>query len=472
MIKIGITGHRNLLNPTQVACEVRLTLAYFKALYNHTEADQNLVCVSALASGADLIFAEEAINQHIPVTAMIPFALDEYKKDFKSEDLNRLNIILKHCSEVVVQNATVHTQDQRSEAYLENGKRVVDGSDLMVAVWNSKPADGAGGTGDIVEYAKTKGKPLYIIHAKRDDDAQVADAIKDRFNAMDAAAIVYKKYRFEPAWISGIIFGLVAVASFAIKQSYGRVLTRSQVFFLSSSEMGSLILSFVLLTKFARRWKNIFLLNRRNAEHLRTLIWYRDAGILIPELEYEDEQNLDQDIAALEKQINSTIQKADNLGNAKRLVWCLAQEQIDYHERVRIKPFQTRLDRMDFWLKTIKTIFFILSPLSFLVEAIEYYFPDNHFTENIPHSLLLLVALSLPSFYAALEGIKYFGEWKRNIVVSKKTVSELERVQQDILDCTTERELDIQTKRLREKLEIENIDWTVRYDEKEVGASP
>lgn len=473
MIKIGITGHRNLLYPNQVASEIRLSLEYFKALTNYTEENPTLVCISALASGADLLFAEEAIRQGIRLNAMIPFNLDEYKKDFTAADIKRLNNILEKSSSIIVQEATVQTQQQRNEAYLQNGKKLVDVSDAIIAVWNKKPAAGMGGTADIVTYAKSKDRQLYIIEAKRNDErnAFAGDVIQDKFDLLDKKAVTYKKHRFESAWISGIICGLLAVLSFAIKQSFIETLTTSVVFLLSVSEITFLFLSFILLTVFAKRWKNFFLLNRRNAEHLRTLLWYRNAGIPIPEIEFDDE-HLDKEILVIEKEMGNAIQKTGNLNNAKRMIWSLAQAQAEYHERVRIKPFEKKLKRMDVWLQIIKVIFFVVSPLSFIFDAIGYFYPGNNITRNIPHSLLLFVGLVLPSFYAALEGIKYFGEWKRNIAVSKKMVKELEKAKKRILDCSTENALATESRLLRETLENENIDWTARFDEKEVGAVP
>jgi len=35
------------------------------------------------------------------------------------------------------------------DAYMAAGRRVVDLSDVMIAVWNAKPAKGKGGTADI-----------------------------------------------------------------------------------------------------------------------------------------------------------------------------------------------------------------------------------------------------------------------------------------------------------------------------------
>lgn len=50
------------------------------------------------------------------------------------------------------------------ESYLAAGQKVVDLSNMMIAVWNGKPAAGLGGTADIVDYALQKKKQLYHIN--------------------------------------------------------------------------------------------------------------------------------------------------------------------------------------------------------------------------------------------------------------------------------------------------------------------
>jgi hypothetical protein len=39
----------------------------------------------------------------------------------------------------------------------------VNRSDRLLAVWDGKPAQGLGGTGDIVAYAKSRGLPTTVI---------------------------------------------------------------------------------------------------------------------------------------------------------------------------------------------------------------------------------------------------------------------------------------------------------------------
>src|SRR4029077_15421939 len=48
-------------------------------------------------------------------------------------------------------------------AYLECGILVVEEADLLVAVWDGKPARGVGGTADIVTIARNSIKPLILV---------------------------------------------------------------------------------------------------------------------------------------------------------------------------------------------------------------------------------------------------------------------------------------------------------------------
>jgi hypothetical protein len=42
---------------------------------------------------------------------------------------------------------------------------VVDNCDVFVAVWDGEGAQGQGGTGEIVERARSQGKPVVIVRA-------------------------------------------------------------------------------------------------------------------------------------------------------------------------------------------------------------------------------------------------------------------------------------------------------------------
>ena len=55
-------------------------------------------------------------------------------------------------------------QGSDEDCYLAAGHRVVELSDLMLAVWDGSPAKGKGGTADVVAYAVRRGVPLFHIN--------------------------------------------------------------------------------------------------------------------------------------------------------------------------------------------------------------------------------------------------------------------------------------------------------------------
>lgn len=50
------------------------------------------------------------------------------------------------------------------EAFYQAGRYIVDDCELMFFVWNGKPAQGRGGTADIVDYARRVGREFVWIN--------------------------------------------------------------------------------------------------------------------------------------------------------------------------------------------------------------------------------------------------------------------------------------------------------------------
>ena len=57
----------------------------------------------------------------------------------------------------------------RTDAYLDCGMETVNGSDVLLAVWDGEAARGRGGTAEVIEYAQSMGKPIIIIDATTDE---------------------------------------------------------------------------------------------------------------------------------------------------------------------------------------------------------------------------------------------------------------------------------------------------------------
>jgi len=155
---IGITGHRNLPQDALEFVQEQIEMIIKQIKVEHTEG---VVAVSALAIGADQLFAEVALEQGIPLEVVIPFK--GYEQDFGAgEEREHFESLRRQAN---VEHLMVFAA-RSDEAYLAAGRWVVEHTDLLVAVWDGKPAAGRGGTGDIVEYARQLGKPCWCINPR------------------------------------------------------------------------------------------------------------------------------------------------------------------------------------------------------------------------------------------------------------------------------------------------------------------
>ncbi len=151
MTRIGITGHQRLEDPEAwpwVARVLRDELA---------KIAPPLVAVTSLAVGADQLLARMVLERGGTIYAVLPFA--DIERSFSPEDVSVYRELARQATVEVL--ATPGTDE---DAYLAAGKRVVELSDLVLAVWNGKPAKGKGGTADVVAYAISRGVSLIHIN--------------------------------------------------------------------------------------------------------------------------------------------------------------------------------------------------------------------------------------------------------------------------------------------------------------------
>lgn len=153
-MRIGLTGHQNI--PPQA-------LEYIARGINDVldRVSDELVGVSSLAAGADQLFASLVLERGGRLEIVIPCR--RYEKTFPlPEDLTNFQTLLERAASV----ETLSFDEPSEEAYLAAGCRVVDLSDVLLAVWDGQPARGKGGTGDIVEYARSRATRIEIVWPK------------------------------------------------------------------------------------------------------------------------------------------------------------------------------------------------------------------------------------------------------------------------------------------------------------------
>ncbi len=164
-------------------------------------------------------------------------------------------------------------------------------------------------------------------------------------------------------------------------------------------------------------------------------------------------------ILQLLRKVSAGITSIKRFRHAQRLTWSLAHDQVLYHSEVRIKRFEKRLQRVENILKVLKFSFFTVTIL--------YFNLYNNGERNNFTALLIFLGFIIPALFAALEGVKFFSDWKRDIGISRQLILDLGLIKEELLQAGSDTELLHHSKKLRDILELENIDWTIRFREKE-----
>jgi SMODS and SLOG-associating 2TM effector domain 3 len=153
---VGFSGHRQLDDPAGAARAIAEALA----LLRH-EVPGDWIGLSSVASGSDQLFVEQVLSLGLSWHAILPLPVREFKEDFSPSEWVEVERQLTRAGHVLV----INENGSREDGYLDCGMETVAGADVLIAVWDGEPARGKGGTADVVEYAKSIGKPMLILDA-------------------------------------------------------------------------------------------------------------------------------------------------------------------------------------------------------------------------------------------------------------------------------------------------------------------
>lgn len=139
---IGIVGHRYISDINAIAFVAEHCTSILEQARN-TYSD--VIALSAIAEGADSIFAEVALTLGIPLEVVRPF--QTYASDFTTTPArDRYNKLRKAARSELMLNFT-RRSDQAYEAAM---RWIVTRSDLVVVAWDGHSSNGRGGTGHAV----------------------------------------------------------------------------------------------------------------------------------------------------------------------------------------------------------------------------------------------------------------------------------------------------------------------------------
>lgn len=148
---IGWTGHRNLENADDVEEALNIVIGtLLKA--QRAKGDENAMVsgYGSLAIGADLLVTKILQERGVLYDLVLPTTTD------KSDEIDMM--IQSARSETRVESMI-----ERNLEYRQLANEIADKCDMLIAVWDGYPARGPGGTAEVVDFTRSRGKPVVVI---------------------------------------------------------------------------------------------------------------------------------------------------------------------------------------------------------------------------------------------------------------------------------------------------------------------
>ncbi len=132
------------------------------ALIRDAQRVREVAAVSALAEGADTLFAEAALSAGATLEVVRPY--EGFEGEFPiAERRRRYRTLVDAAS----QETRLPFSSRSTRAYEEAMRRVTDACDVLVAAWDGTPPRGTGGTADTVRYARSIGRRVVHLDVVR-----------------------------------------------------------------------------------------------------------------------------------------------------------------------------------------------------------------------------------------------------------------------------------------------------------------
>lgn len=176
VLRFGISGHRTLTDANAKRIHDTLSALFHDAHQtvqhlssSHRElfaGNATLRMLSPLAEGSDRIAAEAALAAGFELDCPLPFARDLYEADFETAASRKaFHDLLARATNVFELEEVRGIDDNR--AYEAVGLMTLRQCDILIAVWNGEPAQGRGGTAEIVSHAIDSNIPIIWLHSEK-----------------------------------------------------------------------------------------------------------------------------------------------------------------------------------------------------------------------------------------------------------------------------------------------------------------
>lgn len=152
---VGGIGHRNLEALGEYA---HVQLCFHRVLTELARRFPRLRAVSALATGADTVFARCAKALSIPLESVIPFA--DFESDFAAPENHARYQSLRVSA---MHEHRLHFSERNERAYKKSMEWIVFRSNIVVAAWDGRQAGSPGGTWEAISLCEKLGKTLIHV---------------------------------------------------------------------------------------------------------------------------------------------------------------------------------------------------------------------------------------------------------------------------------------------------------------------
>lgn len=167
-MRIGFSGHRPnrlKIGAAQLSELLREVLSAIAGGARASDPDAPVVALSALAEGADRVFAEVALSLGYSLHALLPFPSADYETTFADPTTTAsYRRLLGGAATLIELPGTLALS---TAAYEAVGRATVDACELFLTVWDGEAAAGRGGTTEIIAYALANRRPTLWIDASR-----------------------------------------------------------------------------------------------------------------------------------------------------------------------------------------------------------------------------------------------------------------------------------------------------------------
>jgi len=152
MARIGVTGHMNITADT-----VPLVYDEISKILAEQSGPSDLVGISCIARGADSVFAKAVLDVGGRLEVVLP-STNYRERKVKPDHAQLFDELIARADTVWLMDF----DDAGREAYEAANEAMLSSCDRLIAVWDGE-AGAKGGTGTVVELARTRGVPVQIV---------------------------------------------------------------------------------------------------------------------------------------------------------------------------------------------------------------------------------------------------------------------------------------------------------------------